>query len=158
MGIILAKFTKIDWILAFTVWSFILIGLLLLVYFGRNSYVYRRVIGLGIMLVFLSSGILGFSSSLTKNIDHHYYKFFLPNDNLIGSVVEFEKGSGKFNKVIFSVEYVANEFREKSVEGNLLCYIDKTTPNVSLGNKLIISPKLFPIKNKNNPGEFDSES
>ena len=157
-GIILAKYTRIDWILAFTIWSFILMSLLLFVFFGRNSYSYRRIIGFGILLVFFSSGILGLASTLRKNIDNHYYKLFLPKDNLIGTVVEFEKGSKGYNKVIFEVDYVANAFREKSVEGKFLSYIDNEIPNVHLGNKLIISPNLFPIENKNNPGEFDAAS
>lgn len=158
LGIILAKYTMIDWILAFTLWSFILISLLLFVIFGRSTYSFRRIIGFGILLVFFSSGILGFASTIAKNIDNHYYKLFLPNDNLIGSIVEYEKGAGKFDKAIFKVDYVANEFRERSTEGKLLCYIDTNTQNINLGNELMISPKLFPIENKNNPGEFDAES
>ena len=158
LGIFLAKYLRIDWILAFTIWSFTLISLLLLVFFGRDKFHFRKLIGLNLLLVFLGSGILGGSSSLTKNIDNHFYKHFLPKDQLIGDIVELEAGDGKYNKVIIQVEHVVNEYREKSVEGKLLCYIDKNASNISLGNKLIISPRIFPIKNKNNPGEFDAEN
>lgn len=158
LGIILAKYMRIDWILAFTIWSFTLFGLLILIYFGRDKYQFRKMIGFNMILVFISSGILGCSVSLTKNIENHFYKSFLPKDKLIGKVVEFENGDGKYNTIIFRVEHVINEYREKSVVGNLLCYIDKNTSGVSMGNKLIISPRIFPIKNSNNPGEFDAES
>lgn len=158
LGVFLAKYTQIDWILAFSIWAFLLTSLLLFVFFGRSNFSFRRLIGASVLLVFFSSGMLGLSSSLTKNIDNHFYKFFLPNDNLIGTIIEFEEGAGGYDKVVFNVDYVTNEFREKPVEGKLLCYIDKNVPNVDLGNKLIISPKLFPIENNNNPGEFDAES
>lgn len=158
LGIILAKYTEMDWILAFSIWAFVLFALQLIIFLGRSDFSFRRWIGAGLLLVFFSSGMLGLASSLTKNVNNHYYKFFLPKDNLVGSIVEFEEGSGEYNKVVFNVEYVTNEFREKPVEGRLLCYMDKKIANVDLGNRLIISPKLFPIKNKNNPGEFDAES
>ena len=158
LGIIFAKYIQIDWILAFTVWSFILSSLLLFVYFGRNRFYLRRAIGFNILLVFFCSGILACSASLTKNINNHFYKHFLPNDRIIGDVVEFEKGSGKYDKIILDVEYVVNDYRYKSVEGRLLCYVQDSSNNVGMGNKLIISPQLFPIKNSNNPGEFDAKS
>jgi competence protein ComEC len=158
LGIILAKYTRIDWILAFTCWSFILGSLLLLVYFGRSQFHLRRAIGFNIFLVFFSSGVLSCSASFKTNINNHFYNYFLPKDKLVGSVIEFEKGAGKYDKIILDVEYVVSDFRDKSVEGQLLCYVEGNTPNIGMGNKLIVSPRLVPIKNKNNPGEFNAES
>jgi competence protein ComEC len=158
LGIILARYTHVDWIIAFTIWSFILSSLLIFVYYGRSRYNLRRAVGINILLVFLSSGVLSYSATLTKNIENHYYKHFLPRDKLVGTVVEFEKGAGKYNKIIFSVEHVVNDFRKKSVEGRLLCYVEVTITNVSIGNRLFLYPQLSPIKNNNNPGEFDAET
>lgn len=158
LGIVLANYFRIDWILAFTIWSFVLISLLLLVYFGRNKFQFRGVIGLNIILVFFCSGLLGLSSTLTKNIDNHYYKYFLPKDKLIGTVTDFQQGDGEYNKLILNVSHVVNEYREKAVEGSVLCYSKKGIDDISIGNSLVVSTTIIPIKNKNNPGEFDAEN
>lgn len=158
LGIVFSKYLNVDWVLAFTAWSISIFVLLIFVFFGRQNISFRKPIGISFLIVFFFSGILSFSSSLNSNKRNHYYDFFLPKDKLSGTVIDFQKGDGDYNKVIFEVEYVFNDFSSKHVEGRILCYARNEIQDIDLGSQIVMTPTIQPIENRNNPGEFDAES
>ncbi|MEX1190648.1 MAG: ComEC/Rec2 family competence protein [Brumimicrobium sp.] len=157
-GVYTSFLTETPWIISFTIWAIVVLCLLVLVYFGRKNSILRKWIGFALISTFFCSGILGYASHVPKYMTKHYSKYFLPNDQLIGDVIEFEKGQGDYDKLIFQVDYVVNSYTEFKVEGEILCYVKKNVNGLEIGDKLLLDPKLNPIENKNNPGEFDAES
>ncbi|MDX1652871.1 MAG: ComEC/Rec2 family competence protein [Brumimicrobium sp.] len=157
-GVLIAHYLQPAWIIAFTLWAFLLLSSLCLIRFGRKTIFLRKVIGISVLMVFLFSGVLGYSSAISTNMTHHFSKEFLPGDQLIGTVEEFELGKGDYNKMIFHLETVVGDHRSVIAEGKILCYVKKEAGMIPLGSLITVSPELLKIRNKNNPGEFDAET
>ena len=159
LGILFCSWIELSFVIAFTLWTTILISLIVTIFHLRDQIDTRKLIGFQLVALFFLSGVLGYSAQLKSNILYHFSKHTLAEDQLLIKVIEFQKGLRSYDKVLAEVEKVISiDDKSKNVEGKLLCYIKRIdTLEINLGDKLLINSKLNPIENDNNPGEFNQE-
>tara|TARA_B100000508_G_scaffold138385_1_gene134379 strand:+ start:63214 stop:65187 length:1974 start_codon:yes stop_codon:yes gene_type:complete len=155
-GILFAWSFDVHWVIYFTVWSTILVSLLVTIHFGRKVIHFRKTIAIQLLLVFLLSGAFSYQYSLPKSQRKHFTKYYLKNDVLQVKVLEAERDTSGYRKMIFEVKAVGNEHNSKSCLGKILGYVDSPN-NVGVGDILFIQPRVQKIQNTGNPGAFDAE-
>ena len=157
IGILLAYLLPIHWIFIFTLWATSLVALIVLVATGRKVHFYRKWISVNIIIVFMLSGSLGYIFNAPRSFTHYFTKSFLPNDQITGKVIDFQKGKNAYDKVVLEIESVVTPYTTEKAQGRLLCYIKSNEQHVQQGSVLLIKPQIQAIQNSNNPGEFDAE-
>ena len=157
LGILFASYVFVPYIILFTLWGTVLIGLLTLIYTGRKQHSLKTSIGGFLMLTFFFSGALAYAGKQKENQLNHYTNFLLPSDQIIVKIEEWQLGKNNFDKAVVEVEAIINDHHQQKVEGKLLCYIKKNSVKLGVGDRIVLSSELNGIKNKNNPGEFDQE-
>lgn len=79
------------------------------------------------------------------------------NDALLVDVEEWRSGKGDWSRIIFRTKAIVRKDTTISLNVRILGFV-KTKEQFFEGDRLILGDELLPIKNKNNPGEFDAES
>ena len=156
MGILIASTFSIHWVLWFTVWVTVVFILLFLIHYGRQLIQLRQSIGIAIILVFFASGGLGYTFRMPDSQRKHFSRYFLYDDEIAVKVIDIDKDTTGYRKMIVGVEAVVNKQKTIPTVGELLCYISSS--DVETGDQLLLHPRILSIKNKNNPGEFDAVS
>ncbi len=124
--------------------------------FNQASHPHIRL--LIVFMLFLQLGMLQFSVNDYRHLN------FRPTTSkgiysLVGRVAEVKKWEASKGSYIIDLEFVRNGNELKPVSGKVLVYEQFSTlqerlePDQFLG----ISGVVYPIQNKNNPGEFDAE-
>jgi competence protein ComEC len=116
----------------------------------------RQSIGIAIILVFFASGGLGYSFRMPDAQRKHFSRHFLYDDEIAVKVIDIDKDTTGYRKMIVHVEAVLSKQKTIPTVGKLLCYISSS--DVETGDQLLLHPKISSIENKNNPGEFDAVS
>ncbi len=76
--------------------------------------------------------------------------------SMIGEITEVDNSKKLWTRSIFTIRGVVEENEIRPHHEKLVCYVN--APNVELHDKLFLRKKVFSIKNKNNPGEFDTKT
>ena len=158
LGIVCASVLEPHLFSVFTLWCTCFLALMVLIISGRNIFALRQTIGVLICVVFFFSGMLGTTLQFPKNQTTHYVHQFLPGDQLLVEITEFQEGDGNFDKGIVNVLGVLTETSKQPATGKLLCYFRKGRESKKVGQRWVIGGSLLEIKNKNNPGEFNQEA
>src|SRR5690554_7689202 len=109
------------------------------------------------MVLFFLSGMLGYHFKVISSYEYEFSEIYLANDQLLGEIIEFQKGENEFDKAIIEVKKVIKPHTEALAQGKLLCYIRTSNSDLKEGSVILFQPDIQPIKNKNNPGEFNAE-
>jgi competence protein ComEC len=86
----------------------------------------------------------------------HFSRYFLYDDEIVAKVIDIDKDTSGYRKMIVHVEAVVSKQKTIPTVGKLLCYISSS--EVETGDQLLLHPIISAIENKNNPGEFNAES
>jgi len=156
-GIIAADLIMVHWIILFTCWITFVLALAVIRNFGAQVFFFRKWLTWNIIAVFFLSGMLGYHFKLPTSYENEFSSNYLENDQLIGEIIEYQKGEGDYDKAIIEIHKVVNPYNEIKVQGKLLCYIRSYENKLSEGHVLLFQPDIQTIKNKNNPGEFNAE-
>lgn len=157
LGIIAAHFSSIHWVILFTSWITLIFALGVTIAFGEQLIVFRKWLTWNIIVLFFVSGMLGYNLKVSSSYENEFSEIYLENDQLVGEVIEFQKGDSKFDKAIIEVKKVIKPHTEVHAQGKLLCYIRRSENKLAEGTVVLFQPDVQSIKNKNNPGEFDAE-
>ncbi len=157
LGIITANYTSTHWVVLFTLWAIVLCTIIVIVHFGKGLLFFRNWLNWGIVLIFFLSGMLGYRFKMPSSYENEYTSVYLKNDYLIGEIIEFQKGSGAYDKAIVQIKKVVKYEKQIDAQGKLLCYIRTPKDRLEKGHIVLFQPNVQPIQNKNNPGEFDTE-
>ncbi len=155
-GIILIYYFQVHWIVLFTLWATSLITLLTLIHFGRQLVHFRKWIGVNLLIVFFLSGSYSYQYSLASSQRKHFSHYFLEGDHIFGLVQDANRDSVGYRKVIVEVNAVHRGHEYFNTVGRLLCYV-KSNEDIRDGDIFEARPKINPIVNNKNPGEFDAE-
>ena len=145
------------WVLSFTLWATFMFTLIFLLGFGEKLYFFKKWISWNIIILLFLSGILGYQLNMPTSAQNHFSTFYLDGDYVIGEIVDYQIGNGDYDKAILSVQQVVKPHKKRYVQGQMLCYIKRDEKPFSEGSVVIFEPALKPIKNKNNPGEFNAD-
>lgn len=128
---------------------------MVLVYLGRlrSSYFF-----IGLAPVFVLLGMYLYQENSGKSKLLHFTANYSQDDGLIGELIEIKAGDGEWARAVFQVSNIVNRNKSVHASTQILLYIKNSTLQVEAGDVLLVSSELIPIKNKNNPGEFDAES
>lgn len=157
VGIFAGDRIDIHWVLTFTIWATLLLTLIILLRFGEQVLFFKKWISWNVIIVLFFSGMLGYQLKMPSSFEQDFNGLYLENDQLIGEIVDYQEGKGDYDKAIVSVQQIVKPHTNIYAQGQLLCYIKTSSENLSEGSVVILQPELQPIKNKNNPGEFDAE-
>lgn len=157
LGIILASFTAIHWVIIFTCWITFAFTYGVTIAYGEQVLFFRKWINWNIMVLFFLSGMLGYHFKVISSYEYEFSEIYLANDQLLGEIIEFQKGENEFDKAIIEVKKVIKPHTEALAQGKLLCYIRSSNNDLKEGSIILFQPDIQPIKNKNNPGEFNAE-
>lgn len=159
IGILIGHAIQIDWLISLSLWVSAFLLLIILTSYGRKKYHYRFWISINTITAFLFMGLLNYNLNNQRVLSNHFSEFYVSYDQIIGKIIDYQEGSGNFDKVILSTEQLlkSSTKKEQPIRGKLLCYIEKGEVKYSLGDYVQIKSDIIPIKNKNNPGEFDAE-
>lgn len=157
IGIILADTFHFQWVISFTLWSLFVLVFIILHYFGAKKIAFKPWITCSILLIFLSSGTVNYTLKLPQNYSNEFSAHFLLKDQLVGEVIDYQKGKGDYDKAIIAVDQVIKPHKSLNVKGKLLCYVKSQDHDLFEGAVIQFQPNLQRIKNKNNPGEFNAE-
>lgn len=86
--------------------------------------------------------------SITSNGD--YVRSF------VGEITEIDESKRLWVRSIFTITGVVEENSIRAHNEKIVCYVN--APNLELHDKLYIRKEVYAIKNRNNPGEFNSKS
>lgn len=101
--------------------------------------------------------MMGYSLRLPSSYDKEFSSLYLKADYLIGKITDYKSGKGDYDNAIVNIQSIANGYTQKKAQGKLLCYIKVDSVPLEIGDVIQFKAKLLPIKNKNNPGEFNAE-
>src|SRR5690554_833242 len=157
IGIISASLFTVHWVILFTCWTTFLLSLMVVSTYGRQILFFRKWITFNIIIVFAFSGMLGYHLQLPSSYNNEFSENYLENDQLIGEVIEYQKGKGDYDKAIVELNKIISPYKETKVQGKLLCYIRSYEDRITEGHVILFQPNIQDITNKNNPGEFNAE-
>ncbi|HLV41541.1 MAG TPA: ComEC/Rec2 family competence protein [Brumimicrobium sp.] len=157
LGIIIASYTEIHWIILFTLWITLIFSLSVTLAFGEQVLIFRKWISWNIMFLFFISGMLGYTFKVTSSYENEFSKVYLKDDHIIGEIIEFQKGDNKYDKAIVEIKKLVKPYKEINVQGKILCYIQRYEKVLTEGTVISFQPNVQTIQNKNNPGEFNAE-
>lgn len=111
--------------------------------------------------VFYTIGITGFifCGVLTMRMERTSYSINTSGEGIhsfVGEITEVDNSKRLWTRCIFTITGIVEEDRIRPHHEKLLCYVN--IPNLELHDKLFIRKKIWPIKNHNNPGEFNTKS
>lgn len=157
VGIVLQEVAEFNSYLVLSIW----LGLLVLLIFTSieksKSFLFHRLISIQLYLLFFVGGMLALGSASPGFYKSHFSTHFLPGDQVIARVSEFNAGQNNFDKALLEVEQVVNSSTTKKVDGILLAYIEKGEKQLNRGQVIVFRPTISAIENKGNPGEFDAK-
>ena len=157
IGIFAGDYLDIHWVLIFTIWATFLLILIVLLKFGKQVFFFKKWIIWCVVMVLFFSGMLGYQLKMPISFEQNYNRLYLENDRLIGQIIDYQKGKGDYDKAIISVKQIVKPHTNVYAQGQILCYIKVSSKVFSEGSVVLLEPELRPIKNKNNPAEFDAE-
>ncbi|HLW38857.1 MAG TPA: ComEC/Rec2 family competence protein [Brumimicrobium sp.] len=156
-GIIFAHNFDFHWVNVLSLWLISLVLLAILFHFKSDDIGSRRWVSSSILLVFFFSGALGYTLKSPSSYDNEFSAFYLPDDYLVGEIIDFQEGKNEYDRAIIRIDKVLSKFQERIVQGQLLCYIKTEELILSQGSVIQFRTPLNPIENSNNPGEFNAE-
>jgi competence protein ComEC len=156
LGIVLSNFLSINPLIIF---SLILFGLFIyfllqkkiLGTFKTKSFSYTLII-----IVFLL-GTLRYSISKPENYSFSLKNNYLKNDLILGEILSLTATQGDFMKAEFAVKKLIRFHDTIAVNSKIVLFLKDDAKKLKEFNVCLVSTDLLEIKNKNNPGEFDSE-
>lgn len=156
VGIVLQEFMQFNSYLILSIW----LGLLVLLIFTSiekpKSFLFHQLISFQLHLLFFVGGMLALGSTSPGFYKTHFSTHFLPGDEVIARVSEFNAGKKNFDKALLEIEQIVNSSTTKKVDGSLLAYIEKGEKQLVRGQVIVFRPTISAIENKGNPGEFDA--
>ena len=156
IGVLAAWNYPVHWVVVFTLWATSVVVTLLITHYGRKLLFFRKGLAFSLLLTFVFSGALSLRFSHPESQRRHFSNVVLKGDQFIGTVKEFEWGSGDFHKLILSTDHLIQRGDSKQITGDLLCYVE--CKNYLLpGDRLLVDAAPQPITNDNNPGGFDAK-
>src|SRR5690554_4017826 len=156
-GIIFAHNFDFHWVNVLSLWLISLVLLAILFHFKSDDIGSRRWVSSSILLVFFFSGALGYTLKSPSSYDNEFSAFYLPDDYLVGEIIDFQEGKNEYDRAIIRIDKVLSKFQERIVQGQLLCYIKTEELILSQGSVIQFRTPLNPIENSNNPGGFNAE-
>lgn len=156
LGIITANYIHLHWIIIFTLWAVFICSTIVIVHFGKKLLFFRNWINWGLIIIFFLSGMLGYNFKMSSSYENEFSSAYLKDDQLIGEIIDFQKGKGDYDKAIVEIKKVVQHNKQTDVQGKLLCYIRSKKGKITKGKIILFQPNVQAIKNKNNPGEFNS--
>ena len=157
LGIVAANYIHTHWVVLFTLWIMFACSTIVIVHFGKKLLFFRNWINWGLIMIFFLSGMLGYNFKMPSSYENEYSSVYLKDDQLIGEIVDYQKGDGDYDKAIIEIKKVVKYNSQTDVQGELLCYIRSSQGALTKGNIILFQPDIQTIKNKNNPGEFNAE-
>jgi competence protein ComEC len=158
IGILLGRLSEPSFVLVLTLWFTLLVALVVLIGYGRFVYQLRRLTTFFIIIIFLISGMLGYSAWSPQNDFNHFSNHYLPGDELYVEIIEYQKSVGRYDKAVLSVTHLLTHDQRQEVSGKLLAYIANEQERLMPGYSFTFQPQLLPIQNSNNPGAFNQAS
>jgi competence protein ComEC len=110
-----------------------------------------------VILTFLIGALL-YSFSLPENSKDNIANNYLIGDKIIGVAIGIKKSNGHFLKTEFEIKQIIRNKDTIFSNGKVLLFIEDSVNKLKLNDVCLINSKLTKIGNKNNPGEFNSES
>ena len=154
LGTIGAYYLQLDSLIVFTLWLTSITTLFILILTAWKVYDSRIYIGINLMVVFFFSGFLSTTLHHPESQPHNVANKYLPGDKLSVVVTELNRGK-KFDKAVAEVTEVIKNKDTLYATGKIILYLHYLVEVTEIGEKLIVSSDLSPIKNKGNPGEFN---
>jgi competence protein ComEC len=156
LGLLFASGLSVHWVIVFTIWATSLLSLLVSIHFGRQLVLFRKWIGLNLLIVFFLSGAFSYQYSQPVSQRNHFSHYFLQSDAVLAEVIDIEGDTSGYRKMIVEVEAVIANTEVKPTLGKLLCYVSWSSA-IQTGSTIQMKPRVKRIENDNNPGEFDAE-
>lgn len=156
-GIIFAELIEQHWVIGFTLWFFSFAFLLILVNLPDKSYHHRKWIGINILLCFFLTGNLSIQLNQPSFSENNFSEIYLENDEFVGEIIELQENGKEYNKAIIEIKEIRRNVDNLNTQGQLLCYIKSTDNQLNEGDIIQFKSNISPIKNKNNPWEFNAE-
>ena len=156
-GIILQEYGQFNSFLVLSIWLGLLVLLLFTTIERTKSFRFQRLISIQIYMLFMVGGLLALGSTSSGFYKSYFTTYFLPGDQIIARVSEFNAGQNNFDKAILEVEQIISDNSIKNVDGILLSYVEKGKKQLKRGEIIVFEPNLSVIQNKGNPGEFDAK-
>lgn len=158
LSIIIGDLFRPSIIVALTVLSTFCLASIVAIRFGRLIWQMRIFISSLIYALLFSLGLFTVALSIPSNYKSYYSNHYIENDEFVGIIREANVGKGKTDRVIVDLKHLISTESAKQVSGKLLAYVEKdSASNLKVGDVIQFSPWLIPIKNQNNPGEFNFE-
>lgn len=156
-GILAQHFFSWNGFLILSLWlcSFVLF-LCFLLQFG-TKFRFQSIIGFQILLIFFLTGSTAKVFRTPGALSENYQKTYIRGDEVIAEIREQSKGKGGYNKCILSVLQLKSNDQIRKSHGHVLAYIKENSKELRVGQTILFKPSFVSIKNKNNPGEFDTE-
>jgi competence protein ComEC len=156
LGIVLQYYLKFNGFLLLSIWLGLLIFLLVTSIEKSKSFPFQKLIAVQLYALFFFGGMLALGSASPGFYKSYYTTHFLPGDEVIARVSEVNSGQNNFDKAILEIQHVVTGSSIKNVHGTVLAYAEKGAKSLRPDEVIVFKPRLSPIQNKGNPGEFDA--
>jgi competence protein ComEC len=123
----------------------------LALYFIHGRFVHIQQL----FIIFLFAS-LGYTLSNSRN--NNSLNYSLENKLYIAEVIESGTFKKAWNKVIIETKWIVQNGLKTAHSERILVYLQNEGLSFYGGTELLIKGEINPIKNKNNPGEFDAET
>ena len=156
LGITLANSLSINPLIIF---SALVLALLIYFFLIKNKLSKRSTKSFSYTLIFIIFllGLLRYSISTPENYKHSLKNNYLKNDLILGEILSLTPTQGQFIKAEFAVKKLIRFQDTISVNSKIVLFLKDELKKLKEFDVCLVSTDLLEIKNKNNPGEFDSE-
>jgi len=112
---------------------------------------------ISILLLFCSIGSLLLNENKITGNKENFKKNYKIGDSYIIDIVEVGNKTRKWKKIISTVTHLKKNNKIIDCNEDVVLFIETNKDTLQIGDKLTLNTDLNTIKNKGNPGEFDSE-
>ena len=106
---------------------------------------------------FISIGSLAINEITDSELALRFDKSYDLGDSYVFTILEINNTNKKWNKVFGLINFVKSKNKVIECKEKVILFIESATDTLRIGDNLSLNTDLNKIKNKGNPGEFDSE-
>jgi competence protein ComEC len=124
-------------------------------FFVLNVEVKKWAIGI-VVLIFFTIGLQMMDRTLVnykmKSIERNY----IPGNVYSAEVLSISSSAKTWNKALMRVTSINDSYWRQAVDEKVLFLVRNEVEDIEPGDEIFCTSHIFPIVNKNNPGEFDN--
>lgn len=126
-----------------------------LIHLSSDSY-FRKIQFIFSLLIFFFGGQLLYQLEIPENDTSAIENVYLPGDKVVGEIVALSNTSGTYKKAEVEARALISYKDTVPVRGRILVFFEDPGSQLRRKDVCLIQAELDPIRNNNNPGEFDS--